>query len=80
MDSPYIHQMASMVNTYNVRMLHGAVLTEDEAMFYFATLAYLKQVNRALELGARKINDEEERNEDDENSAGSSAPNPSPPG
>lgn len=80
MNIDYIQQMSYIVTGYLSRINHGFLLTEDEAMFYYATLRYLKQANRLLEIAAKKAADEEERKSDDENDgAGRSAPDTSPP-
>jgi hypothetical protein len=62
-------QMRSVLNS-------NMLLTEDEALWYNSALAYLRQVNRNLELGLRLSLDDAERKDDDEDDgAGSTAPN-----
>jgi hypothetical protein len=81
MNIEYIPQMSYLLTGYLSRINHGLLLNEDEAMFYHATLNYLRQVNRTLEYNMRRNLEEEEKQveNDEDNGAGGPAPNPSPP-
>lgn len=84
MTTDVLERLLNIVAYYASRQHQGAVLTEDEVMFYNQTLAYLTRLERAWEINIELSNREEElklwRPDDDENDGtGSAVPSPPPP-
>lgn len=78
-----LDRLIILCNTYAIRVNAGKTLSEDEALFYFAALNYLRRCNQVLELNLLadldKLEAERKPDDDEDDGAGRSAPiTPSP--
>lgn len=78
-----LDRLIILCNTYAIRVNAGHKLTEDEALFYFAALNYIRRMCRMCELSAeeelRRLEAERKPDDDEDDGAGHTAPIAPPP-
>ena len=78
-----LDRLIIICNTYAIRINNGGVLSEDEALFYYAAANYIRRMCRICELSSeaeiRRLEAERTPDDDEDYGAGHTAPiTPSP--